>query len=130
MRYLDRLLQEWRAREARPWIPSGAKVLDIGCHEGEFLRSLRGRIGPSVGIDPLAKPTEGSNYQILARFFTEPAPFPDASFDSIVLLATLEHIRDKEPLGRECHRLLRRADESSSRYHLPSSITLSISSVA
>ncbi len=96
-----------QAREARPWIPSGAKVLDIGCHEGEFLRSLRGRIGPSVGIDPLAKPTEGSNYQILARFFTEPAPFPDASFDSIVLLATLKHIRDKEPLGRECHRLLR-----------------------
>src|SRR5208283_4217040 len=25
MRYLDRLLQEWRAREARPWIPSGGK---------------------------------------------------------------------------------------------------------
>jgi SAM-dependent methyltransferase len=68
---------------------------------------LRGRIGPSLGIDPLAKPHKGSNYQILTSFFTDPAPFPDASFDSIVLLATLEHIREKAPLARECFRLLR-----------------------
>src|SRR5204863_6303336 len=33
-------------------------------------------------------------------------PWPDGAFDAIVLLATLEHIRDKEPLARECRRLL------------------------
>src|SRR5207302_9201701 len=28
-------------------------------------------------------------------------------FDAVVMLATLEHIRDKDPLGRACFRLLR-----------------------
>ena len=107
MRFLDRILQEWRARMARPWINAGANVLDIGCHQGEFLSSLKDRIGPSVGLDPLTTPVETPRYRLLAETFTEPAPFPDASFDVVVMLATLEHIKDKQPLARECNRLLR-----------------------
>ncbi len=106
MRSLDSLLQWWRGRKARRWIPVGAKVLDIGCHQGEFLHSLGKRIGPSVGFDPLAPPTEGPLYSLKPELFRTPAPFPDASFDVVVLLATLEHIRDKEPLAKECYRLL------------------------
>jgi SAM-dependent methyltransferase len=107
MRCIDRLLQNWRARKARPWVPDGAQVLDIGCHQGEFLASLGERIGPSVGVDPLATPAQTPHYRLLAEMFREPMPFQDASFDVIVMLATLEHIRNKEPLARECWRLLR-----------------------
>src|SRR5262245_42592076 len=107
MRRVDRLLQRWRARVARPWIPAGARVLDIGCHQGEFLRSLADRIGPSVGLDPLASPETGPRYRLVPEAFAEPTPFADGSFDAVVMLATLEHIRHKDPLGRECYRLLR-----------------------
>jgi SAM-dependent methyltransferase len=103
---MDRLLQNWRARKARPWVPRGARVLDIGCHQGEFLRGLGDSIGPSIGIDPLAHPEVGEHYRILTDAFHEPTAFTDESFDVVVLLATLEHIRDKEPLARECRRLL------------------------
>ncbi len=106
MRYVDRLLQQWRAREARVWVPTGARVLDIGCHQGEFLRSLKGRIGPSVGLDPLAKPLSEPPVRLLSEWFREPLPFENACFDVVVMLATLEHIQDKEPLARECSRLL------------------------
>jgi len=106
MRSLDRVLQRWRANKARPFIPAGARVLDIGCHQGEFLRSLGDHIAPSVGIDPLAEPEMQARYSIVRDFFHEPTPFPDESFDAIVMLATLEHIRDKDTLGRECNRLL------------------------
>jgi SAM-dependent methyltransferase len=82
-------------------------VLDIGCHQGEFLRRLGDRIGPSLGLDPLAVPEENPRFRLLAEPFREPLPLADASFDAVVLLATLEHIRDKEPLARECCRLLR-----------------------
>src|SRR5437868_3383760 len=99
MRCVDRMLQKWRARKARPWIPEGARVLDIGCHQGEFLGSLGDRIGPSVGLDPLAVPETTPRYRLLAEPFRAPTPFPDGSFDAVVLLATLEHIRDKEPLA-------------------------------
>jgi SAM-dependent methyltransferase len=92
---------------ACPWIPAGANVLDIGCHQGELLEILGGRIGPSVGYDPLAVPREGPRYRLVPEPFREPMPFADESFDAILMLATLEHIRDKSPLGREGLRLLR-----------------------
>ncbi|MCI0463912.1 MAG: class I SAM-dependent methyltransferase [Gemmataceae bacterium] len=107
MRFLDRLLQRWRARMARPWIPEGARVLDIGCHQGEFLASLGERIAPSIGLDPLAEPTEGPRYRLVRDIFHTPSTYPNASFDAVVMLATLEHIRDKDPLARECWRILR-----------------------
>jgi SAM-dependent methyltransferase len=84
----------------------GDRVLDIGCHQGEFIRSVTDRIGASVGIDPLARPDSGPYFRILAEPFREPMPFNDQSFDAVVLLATLEHIAEKEPLARECERLL------------------------
>lgn len=106
MQLLDRLLQHWRARMARPWVCRGAKVLDIGCHRGEFLDSLRDRIGPSIGMDPLARPTERATCRLLRESFQPPTSFADASFDAVVMLATLEHILDKQALARECSRLL------------------------
>lgn len=107
MRTLDCILQAWRIRTARPWIPRGARVLDIGCHQGELLRSLGDRIGPSVGMDPLARPGDLGRHRLISEPFREPAPFPDGSFDAVVMLATLEHIRDKSPLAGEIRRLLR-----------------------
>ena len=107
MRRLDRILQRWRARVAQPWVPDGARVLDIGCHRGEFLAALGSRIGPSVGLDPLAVPGRAPGHELRAEAFRAPLPFPAGSFDAVVLLATLEHIRRKGPLVRECARLLR-----------------------
>jgi SAM-dependent methyltransferase len=106
MRFFDRLLQSWRARKATPWIPNGARVLDVGCHQGEFLRQLGDRIGPSVGLDPLARPESSARFRLLAEPLRESSGFDARSFDTVVMLATLEHIQDKEPLARECRRLL------------------------
>lgn len=106
MKLVDRWLQSWREGKVRAWLRPGARVLDIGCHQGEFLGKLGGTIGPSVGLDPLAAPRETPRYRILARAFAEPVDFPEQSFDAIILLATLEHIRDKAPLAREARRLL------------------------
>jgi SAM-dependent methyltransferase len=91
---------------ATPWIPNDARVLDIGCHQGELLARLGDRIGESVGLDPLAHPVAHSRFRLVAQEFKEPLSFRDQSFDSIVMLATLEHIKDKAPLARECFRLL------------------------
>lgn len=107
MRFLDHTLQRWRGRMARPWIPEGASILDIGCHRGEFLAALGPRIGPSVGVDPLAEGAAQPRHRFLTEGFRPRMPLDDEAFDAVVLLATLEHIRDKGPLAHECHRLLR-----------------------
>jgi len=106
MKAIDRILQSWRERKVRAWLRAGARVLDIGCHQGEFLERLGPAIHRSVGLDPLATARDTPRYRVIARPFAEPTDFPDRSFDAITLLATLEHIRDKAPLAREARRLL------------------------
>lgn len=106
MKLFDRWLQSWRERKVRAWLRPGARVLDIGCHQGEFLERLGASVGASVGLDPLTTPRETSRFRLLAEPFAEPTGFAGGSFDAIILLATLEHIREKTPLAREARRLL------------------------
>jgi len=106
MRLVDRLLQRWRGRVARSWIGPGTRVLDIGCHQGEFLQSLGKHLGPSVGLDPLAATEAQQPHRLLAERFPPAVPFAAGSFDVVVLLATLEHLRDKDPIVGECYRVL------------------------
>lgn len=107
MRTVDRWLQLWRWSVARRWIEPGSRLLDIGCHEGKFFEFLDGRIQQGVGVDPLTSPRQTPRFCYLSQCLNDHLDFPDATFDAITLLATLEHIQQKEPLARECHRLLR-----------------------
>jgi len=108
MRIGDYLIQSWRFQLARRWIPLGSRVLDIGCHQGEFLKMLGQKISPSVGIDPLYHGNATSyGHQFLSQEFQEPLPFEDASFDVVVLLATIEHMQEKSAVASEAKRLLR-----------------------
>jgi SAM-dependent methyltransferase len=80
------------------------RVLDVGCGIGDFLEFRRGAIG--VDINPLLV-----DYCLKrgldARVMTPGnLPFPDASFDSVVLDNVLEHIADPSTLLREIQRVL------------------------
>jgi len=93
---------------AARWIPQGSRVLDIGCHQGEFLSWLGEKIAPGVGFDPLYKENANAGkHRFFAKNFQEGLPFDEDPFDAITLLATLEHIRDKSSIARESARLLR-----------------------
>jgi glycosyltransferase involved in cell wall biosynthesis/SAM-dependent methyltransferase len=107
MRLVDRLLQRWRESVAMRWIPRGARILDVGCHQGEFLRRLGRNLGSGVGLDPHATPISEPQLTLIRDLFPPASPLPPASFDVVVMLATLEHIRDKDRLAEECFRLLR-----------------------
>lgn len=107
MKVGDYFIQQWRMRVAARWIQKGSRVLDIGCHQGEFLLWLGEKIAPSVGYDPLYKNiTNSGRRQFFSDNFHEGMPFEDSSFDSIVLLATIEHIVEKSVIAREAARLL------------------------
>jgi len=108
MRYLDQLLQRWRIYWAAKAIRPHDKVLDIGCFQGEFLIHVGRRIDLGIGIDPLLGIESVSGKIKLFRWsFQEPMPFPNHYFDVIVMLATIEHINDRETIARECSRLLK-----------------------
>jgi 2-polyprenyl-3-methyl-5-hydroxy-6-metoxy-1,4-benzoquinol methylase len=109
MRIGDYLIQMWRMQVAARWIPKGSRVLDIGCHQGEFLSWLGDKITPSVGLDPLYKENAtAKKHQFFNQTFQEDLPFEEKSFDAVVLLATIEHIQEKSIIAREAARLLHR----------------------
>lgn len=107
MKPVDRLLQTWRISKARPYVPHGARVLDIGCGNGEFYFQVPD-IAEYVGIDPgIECSVHRGGFHLLKGYF--PAALPDDRlFDAIVMLAALEHIPPPEysELARGCRRYL------------------------
>ena len=109
MKSLDRYLRDARIARARAWIPAGARVLDVGCLDGEMFRQLRGHIGHSTGMEPaLDQKVVEADYELL------PGLFPDAArqgqtFDVITMLAVLEHITPdgQSRLSGACSQLLK-----------------------
>jgi SAM-dependent methyltransferase len=108
---LDRLFQRWRLAKSKPYVPRGARVLDIGCADGELFQRWEGHISGGVGIDPnLGQPVEGNGYRLLPGRFPSEEPLEiEGKFDVIAMLAVLEHLADAERahLGDECAGLLK-----------------------
>jgi hypothetical protein len=91
MNVLDRGLQRWRIQRVLPWIPEGARVLDVGCFDDRLFRALGPRLGRGLGLDPLfPSPVEGDRFRIVPGTFPDTA-VPEAPFDVITMLAVLEH---------------------------------------
>lgn len=89
---MDRWLRARRIARVKPWILAGSALLDIGCGDGELIRSLSGHIGQAMGIDPgLSQRVTGHGYELLPGRFPDDLPV-DARFDVITMLAVLEHL--------------------------------------
>ena len=94
-------------------VPQGARVLDLGCGDGSFLQYLqreRGCTGYGVEIDDanvLACVQRGINVLQL-NLDDGLAIFEDNSFDMVLQINTLQHLRNTETMLRETARVGRR----------------------
>jgi methionine biosynthesis protein MetW len=91
-------------------VPQGARVLDLGCGDGAMLAHLhatRGCSGYGVEIDDanvLACVKRGVNV-IQLNLDEGLAMFDDASFDVVLQIDTLQHLRNAEVMLRETARV-------------------------
>ena len=91
-------------------VPQGARVLDLGCGDGAmlaYLQSTRACTGYGVEIDDanvLACVQRGVNV-IQLNLDEGLALFGDASFDVVLQLDTLQHLRNAEVMLRETVRV-------------------------
>ncbi|HEY4221467.1 MAG TPA: class I SAM-dependent methyltransferase [Myxococcota bacterium] len=100
MKLGDRALQQWRMRKAARHVPRGARVLDIGAHEGELLALLGPRISRGVGIDPLSRERSGRHIELLRGEFPDQRVLARGPYDVVTLLAVFEHVPDPAGFAR------------------------------
>ena len=84
------------------------KVLDIGCGDGDYAYNLH-----KMGFDVLAgdMDVERFRYHNQIKFqkcnITEKLPFEDNSFDYVLLVEVIEHLKNPYDVIRELRRILR-----------------------
>jgi SAM-dependent methyltransferase len=94
VRAADRLLQRWRIGRAARHLPTGARVLDVGCFDGCLFRQLGARIAGGVGLDPeLPDGTDApAGVRLVRGRFPDDLPADADVFDAITMLAVVEHV--------------------------------------
>jgi len=91
-------------------VPTGSRVLDLGCGDGamlDYLQRVRGCTGYGVEIDDanvLACVQRGVNV-IQLNLDEGLVMFDDASFDVVLQIDTLQHLRNAEVMLRETVRV-------------------------
>lgn len=93
-----RLIKEWLEQ----WVPSGGRVLDVGC--GDFYLS---RLMPQYDWHGIDIHNKYNNKVTLHDIQVKPYPYEDLSFDGIVCSETLEHLFFPLTVHEEAHRLLK-----------------------
>jgi len=98
--------------ELLPRLGPDAALLDVGCLEGSLTRLYAERIGTRRvhGVDVAG--LEGARRRGVDAIAFDlnsgaPLPYPDAHFDAVVCIETLEHVLPTDRLVCELHRVLK-----------------------
>ena len=91
-------------------VPKGSRVLDLGCGDGEFLAFLRDHrqctgYGIEIADANVLACTQRSVNVIQLNLEEGLALFEDQSFDVVLQLDTLQHLRNTEKMLRETARV-------------------------
>ncbi len=98
--------------ELLPVLGPEARLLDIGCLDGELTRLYAGRVGTRRvhGIDvALAERARSGGVDAVEFDLNggEPLPYPDALFDVVTCVETLEHLYPTDHVVAEIRRVLK-----------------------
>jgi methionine biosynthesis protein MetW len=91
-------------------VPPGSRVLDLGCGSGELLAYLRDQrgcqgLGVEIGDDDVARCIRRGVNVLQLNLEEGLTVFDDMSFDVVLQLDTLQHLRNAEKMLRETARV-------------------------
>ncbi len=82
--YCDKI----RLEKTLPHLIKEMKILDLGCGSGSITKSLNSRNFDCVGVD-----TYLENNHPFYKGTADEIPFPDNSFDCLIMIEVIEHIK-------------------------------------
>ncbi len=106
--YVWRAGQERRLNLIRAVRPlEGLRLLDIGCGLGMYVRAFRRFTDEAYGVeyDHERAAEAARTLPNIAQSASETLPFPDNSFDLVLLHEVIEHVTDDRETIREAHRV-------------------------
>ncbi len=101
--WLIRAIHDDALAEVVPML--SGRLLDIGCANKPYAAMVRPYITEHVGVDHASTQHTDAQPDIVADAYD--IPQPDASFDSVLCTAVLEHLEEPQRAISECYRLLR-----------------------
>lgn len=109
--YVWRFGQERRLEMIRRYLPlEGARVLDVGCGLGAYVRRFSDFTDRAYGIDidaPRVQRGAAAGVHGLSVGVSESLPFGDGVFDGVLLNEVIEHVGDDRSTLREALRVTR-----------------------
>jgi SAM-dependent methyltransferase len=101
---VNRIFEKAFRAKIRQYQPLG-RLLDIGCGIKPYRELLRPCVTEHVGVDHEQTAHTRDNIDLFGTAYNIPAD--DASFDTAICTAVLEHLEEPEQALRECHRVLK-----------------------
>ena len=115
LRYLHPPVYRMRLKslhqEIVPILHAGDHVLDVGCGAGALGRAIAdsAKCPPGVQVTGLEKCRRDDAVAVVKLYDGQKIPYPDKSFDVVILADVLHHASDPRNLVYECSRVVRRA---------------------
>ena len=91
-------------------IPWGAKVLDVGCGNGNTYYAVNLKKGDWTGLEideRKRKALEAAGYPVVGGTLEQLADQSSLSYDAILASQVIEHVNDPYKFVKDCHNLLR-----------------------
>ncbi len=104
----SRLMSDSIAALYQRYIPEYARgrLIDLGCGSVPLFATYRDHVSENVCVD-WANTSHKNDYLDHECDLSQPLPFPENEFDTLILSDVLEHIATPELLWREMHRILK-----------------------
>lgn len=108
MPLLNNLFRTIRLAKAKKYIRNNTDVLDIGSGlDARLLLEVSGRISTGIGLDYRTRKFKNRKIEVRRYIVKDKLPFKDSTFDHVVMLAMIEHLKHPRKIMKECHRVLK-----------------------